>query len=132
MERRIDPDAQLNYIELQIFPSDNRYEACVSANNRIEKVASGDLEQLLSHLPQVKDLSSKTTDSNFRILPPDDVKDAVWFTIVTLKRFLNVVASPDFISIGNEISQLEETRKFQLSLFAKEAEVSMTSSFESK
>nr|XP_043615458.1 serine/arginine repetitive matrix protein 1-like [Erigeron canadensis]XP_043615460.1 serine/arginine repetitive matrix protein 1-like [Erigeron canadensis] len=131
MERRIDPDSLLDYVELQIFPTDNRYEAFVSASNRIEKVASGDLHQLLSHLPQVKDLSSKTSDSNFRILPPDDVKDAQWFTTTTLKRFLAIVGSQDILSIGNEISQLVETRKFQLSLFAK-AEVDMTSSFESK
>lgn len=131
MERRIDPDAVLDYVELQIFPNHNRYEACVSTSNRIEKVASGDLEQLLSHLPQVKDLSSKTSDSNFRILPPDDVKNAHWFTIATLTRFLNVAGSPEFVSLGNEITQLEETRKFQLALFAK-AEVDMTSSFESK
>nr|GEV83530.1 hypothetical protein [Tanacetum cinerariifolium] len=131
MERRIDPDAVLDYVELQIFPTDNRYQACVSTSNRIEKVASGDLEQLLSHLPQVKDLSSQTSDSNFRILPPDDVKNAHWFTIATLTRFLDVADSSEFLSLGNEITQLEETRKFQLALFAK-AEVDMTSSFESK
>ncbi|KAM0014332.1 hypothetical protein Hdeb2414_s0036g00730841 [Helianthus debilis subsp. tardiflorus] len=131
MERRIDTHALLDYVELQIFPSDNRYEACVSTSNVIEKVASGDLQQLLLHLPQVKDLSSKTSDSNFRILTPEDVSNADWFTIATLTRFLNIAGSPDVLSIGNEISQLEETRKFQLSLFAK-AEVDMTSSFESK
>ncbi|KAI7727870.1 hypothetical protein M8C21_005855 [Ambrosia artemisiifolia] len=131
MERRIDPHAPLDYVELQIFPTDNRYEACVSTRNIIEKVASGDLQQLLLHLPQVKELSSKTSDSNFRILTPDDISNADWFTISTLTRFLNIAGSPDVLSIGNEISQLEETRKFQLSLFAK-AEVDMTTSFESK
>lgn len=131
MERRIDPDASLDYVELQIFPSHNRYEACVSTSNRVEKVASGDLQQLLSHLPQVKDLSAKSSDSNFRILPPDDVNDVDWFSTATLTRFLDVAGSPDILSIGNEISQLEETKKFQLSLFAK-AEVDMTSSYESK
>ncbi|KAI3783556.1 hypothetical protein L1987_42640 [Smallanthus sonchifolius] len=131
MERRIDPHAPLDYVELQIFPSHNRYEACVSTSGIIEKVASGDLQQLLLQLPQVKDLSSQTSDSNFRILTPDDVNNADWFTAATLTRFLNIVGSPDILSIGNEISQLEETRKFQFSLFAK-AEVNMTSSFESK
>ncbi|XP_076953570.1 uncharacterized protein LOC143627679 [Bidens hawaiensis] len=131
MERRIDPVAPLDYVELQIFPSHNRYEACVSTSNIIEKAATGDLQQLLLHLPQVKDLSSKTNDSKFRILTPDGVSNADWFTTVTLTRFLNIAGSPDILSIGNEITQLEETRKFQLSLFAK-AEVDMTSSFESK
>ncbi|KAI3757755.1 hypothetical protein L6452_05298 [Arctium lappa] len=129
MERRIDPDAPLDYVELQIFPSHNRYEACVSVSNRAEKVASGDLQQLLSQLPQVKDLSSQSSNSNFKILPPENVND--WFTIAKLTRFLLIVGSPDILSIGNEISQLEETRKFQLSLFAR-AEVDMTSSYESK
>ncbi|KVI07068.1 hypothetical protein Ccrd_014566, partial [Cynara cardunculus var. scolymus] len=105
------------------------YEACVSVSNRAEKVASGDLQQLLSHLPQVKDLSSQSSSSNFKILPPDNVND--WFTTAKLTRFLLIVGSPDILSIGNEISQLEETRKFQLSLFAR-AEVDMTSSYESK
>ncbi|KAL8232135.1 hypothetical protein R6Q57_001913 [Mikania cordata] len=131
MERRIEPHAPLDYVELQIFPSHNRYEACVSASNIIEKVASGDLQQLLFQLPQVKNLSSKTSNSNFRILTPDGVSNADWFTTATLTRFLNIVGSSDILSIGSEISQLEETRKFQLSLFAR-AEVDMTSSFESK
>ncbi|XP_076903743.1 uncharacterized protein LOC143558876 [Bidens hawaiensis] len=131
MEGRFDLVAPLDYVELQIFPSHNRYEACVSTSNIIEKVATGDLQQLLLHLPQVKDLSSKTNDSKFRILTPDGVSNADWFTTVTLTRFLNIARSPDILSIGNEITQLEETRKFQLSLFAK-AEVDMTSSFESK
>ncbi|KAK1431895.1 hypothetical protein QVD17_08671 [Tagetes erecta] len=131
MDRRIDPHAPLDYVELQIFPTHNRYEASVSTNNIIENVASGDLQQLLLHLPQVKDLSSKTSDSNFRILTPDDVNNVDWFTSATLTRFLSIAGSPDVLSIGNEISQLEETKKFQLSLFAK-AELDMTSSFESK
>ncbi|KAL7585542.1 uncharacterized protein LOC111885381 [Lactuca sativa] len=131
MDRRIDPDAPIDYVELQIFPSHNRYEACVSTSNIAEKVASGDLQQLLLHLPQVKDLSSKSSNSNFKILAPEDFNDHSWFTTATLKRFLQIVGSQDILTIGNEISQLEETRKFQLSLFAK-AEVDMTSSFESK
>ncbi|KAJ9545746.1 hypothetical protein OSB04_025453 [Centaurea solstitialis] len=129
MERRIDPDAPLDYVELQIFPSHNRYEACVSVSNRAEKVASGDLQQLLSHLPQVKELSSQSSSSNFKILPPDYAND--WFTTAKLTRFLLIVGSPDILNIANEISELEETRKFQLSLFAR-AEVDMTSSYESK
>ncbi|KAK9075394.1 hypothetical protein SSX86_003717 [Deinandra increscens subsp. villosa] len=111
MERRIDPHAPLDYVEVQIFPSHNRYEACVSTRNIIEKVASGDLQQLLLHLPQVKDLSSKTSDSNFRILTPDDVSDANWFTTATLTRFLNIVGSPDILSIENEISAIRGDQK---------------------
>lgn len=131
MERRIDPDASLDYVELQILPSHNRYEACVSTSNIVEKVASGDLQELLKHLPQVEDLLSKSSNSNFKILAPEDFNDNSWFTTATLRRFLQIVGSSDILPISNEISQLEETRKFQLSLFSK-AEVDMTSSFESK
>ncbi|CAH1430740.1 unnamed protein product [Lactuca virosa] len=131
MERGIDPDALLDYVELQIFPSQNRYEAYVCSSNRTQKVASGTLKQLLLHSPRVKDLSSKGSNTNFKILPPDNSNDAEWFTTATLKRFLHIISSPDILSIGNEITQLEETRKFQLSLSVK-AEVDITSSINSK
>ncbi|KAK1415410.1 hypothetical protein QVD17_31191 [Tagetes erecta] len=131
MEGGIDPDAPLDYVELRIFPSRNRYEAYVGSSNREEKAASGDLKRLLLHSPRVKDLSSKGSNMNFKILPPDNVTDAEWFTISTLKRFLRILGSPDILSIGNEISQLEETRKFQLSLSLK-AMVDVTSSIDSK
>ncbi|CAI9295825.1 unnamed protein product [Lactuca saligna] len=131
MERGIDPDALLDYVELQIFPSQNRYEAYVCSSNRTQKVASGTLKQLLLHSPRVKDLSSKGSNTNFKILPPDNSNDADWFTTATLKRFLHIIGSPDILSIGNEITQLEETKKFQLSLSLK-AEVDITSSINSK
>ncbi|XP_024989495.1 histone H3.v1-like isoform X2 [Cynara cardunculus var. scolymus] len=131
MERGIDPDAPLDYVELKIFPSQNRYEACVSSSNRTEKVAAGTLEQLLLHSSRVKDLSCTGSNTNFKVLPPDNADDAEWFTTATFTRFLYIVGSPEILSIGNEIAQLEETRKFQLSLSVK-AEVDITSSIDSK
>ncbi|KAJ9553307.1 hypothetical protein OSB04_017352 [Centaurea solstitialis] len=147
MEGGIDPYMPLDYVELQIFPSQNRYEAYVSSSNRAEKVASGTLEQLLLHSPRVKDLSSTGLNTNFKILPPDNANDAEWFTTATFTRFLHIVGSPSILSIGNEIGQLEETRKFQLSLSVKldvlsgkidswlvflQTEVDITSSIDSK
>ncbi|KAL4574939.1 hypothetical protein LXL04_021779 [Taraxacum kok-saghyz] len=131
MERGIDPDTLLDYVELQIFPIQNRYEAYVCINSKAQKVASGTLERLLLHSPRVKDLSSKGSNTNFKILPPDNPNDADWFTTTTLTRFLYIIGSQDIVSIGNEIIQLEETRKFQLSLSVK-AEVDITSSINSK
>ncbi|XP_071687168.1 uncharacterized protein [Rutidosis leptorrhynchoides] len=128
---RIDPDASLDYVELQIFPSQNRYEAFVCSNKRSEKVASGALERLLLHSPQVKDLLSKGSNTNFKILPPDNVNDAEWFTTATFTRFLHIIGSRDIVGIGNEIIQLEETKMFQLSLSGK-ADVNITSSVDSK
>ncbi|KAK9063297.1 hypothetical protein SSX86_017167 [Deinandra increscens subsp. villosa] len=131
MEGGIDPAAPLDYIELQIFPIQNRYEVYVCSSNRPEKAASGPLKQLLLHSPRVKDLSSKGSNTNFKILPPDSVNDAEWFTTTTLTRFLHILGSPDIISIGHEITQLEETKKFQLSLSLK-AVVDIRSSVDSK
>nr|XP_043625174.1 histone H3.v1-like [Erigeron canadensis] len=129
--RTIDPNAPLDYVKLQIFPSKNRYETFVCSRNKTEKVASGTLKQLLLHSPRVKDLSSKGLNINFKILPPGNVKDAGWFTVATLTRFLRIIGSPDIFSIGNEIAQLEETRKFQISL-SMNAGIDITSSVDSK
>ncbi|KAM0009486.1 hypothetical protein Hdeb2414_s0089g00786911 [Helianthus debilis subsp. tardiflorus] len=131
MEGGIDPDAPLDYVELQIFPCQNRYDAYVCSNNTAVKAASGTLKQLLLHSPRVKDLSFEGANMNFKVLPPDNVNDAEWFTTTTLRRFLHILGSPDIISIGNEITQLEETRRFQLSLSLK-AVVDIRSSIDSK
>uniref|UniRef100_A0A5B7B807 Uncharacterized protein n=1 Tax=Davidia involucrata TaxID=16924 RepID=A0A5B7B807_DAVIN len=123
MEGGIDADAQIDYTEFQIFASQNRYEACICSDNKVETIASGLLEQLFQHLPEVKDLYSKGSSVNFRLQPPENLNSAEWFTKSTLTRFLHIVGSPDILNITNaienEISQLEESRRFHLSLYAK-------------
>ncbi|KAI3800049.1 hypothetical protein L1987_35356 [Smallanthus sonchifolius] len=132
MEGGINPDATLDYVEFQLFPSQNRYVASAWSSNREENVASGLLEQLLLlDSPEIRTLSTKGANTKFKILPPENVNDASWFTIATLTRFLHIIGLPDILTIGKEISQLEETRKFQLSLSDK-AEADMTTSIESK
>ncbi|KAJ0705375.1 hypothetical protein HanPI659440_Chr14g0572781 [Helianthus annuus] len=132
MEGGINPDATLDYVEFHMFPSQNRFEAIAWSSNREENVASGPLEQLLLlDSPEIKTLSNKVSDTTFKILPPANVNDASWFTAATLTRFLHFIGLPDVLNIGNEISQLEETRNFQLSLFDK-AEADITTSVESK
>ncbi|CAK9135919.1 unnamed protein product [Ilex paraguariensis] len=120
----IDAAAPLDYVEFQIFPSENRYEACVCGGNKLETLASGLLEQLVLHFPEVKDLDSKGSNCNFKFQHPDNVSGAEWFTKSTLTRFLCIVCSPDKLNIGNyivnEISQLEEARRFHLSLYTKD------------
>nr|GEZ31108.1 proteoglycan 4-like [Tanacetum cinerariifolium] len=69
--------------------------------------------------------------TNIKLLPPENTSASEWFTTTTLKRFLRILGLSDILSIGNEIGQLEETRKFQLSLSVK-AEVDITSSINSK
>ncbi|KAF5771216.1 hypothetical protein HanXRQr2_Chr14g0668081 [Helianthus annuus] len=128
----INPDATLDYVEFHMFPSQNRFEAIAWSSNREENVASGPLEQLLLlDSPEIKTLSNKGSDTTFKILPPENVSDASWFTAATLTRFLHFIGLPDVLNIGKEISQLEETRNFQLSLFDK-AEADITTSVESK
>ncbi|GJY36838.1 hypothetical protein Tco_0422216 [Tanacetum coccineum] len=131
MEGGIGPDVPLDCVQLQIYPTKNRYEACVCSGNRTAKVASGTLEHLLLHSPRVKKLSSKGSRTNIKLLPPENISASEWFTTTTLKRFLHILGLSDILSIGNEIGQLEETRKFQLSLSVK-AEVDITSSINSK
>lgn len=116
----IDPDAQLDYAEFELFPSQNRYEVCICSGRKVETVASGVLEQLLLHSPTVQKLHSKRLNASFKIQFPDANSGAEWFTKSILTRFLRIVGSPDILDISKnfekEISQLEETRQFQLSM----------------
>ncbi|XP_059666883.1 uncharacterized protein LOC132312514 isoform X2 [Cornus florida] len=124
MEGAIGANVLLDYAEFRTFPSQNRYEACACSGNKVETLASGLLEQLLQHLPKVRDLCSKGSNANFRFQPPENLNGAKWFTKSTFTRFLQIVGSPDMLNttnaIENEISQLEESRRFHLSLYAKD------------
>lgn len=125
MEGGIDPDAPLDYAEFQFFHSLNRYEVCICNGIKVETVASGFLEQLLLHSPEVKNLYSKRPNATFRIHLPGSLNGAEWFTKSILTRFLRMVGSPDILNITedfeNVISQLDKTRRFQLSIDIKMA-----------
>ncbi|WJX40675.1 hypothetical protein P8452_28124 [Trifolium repens] len=135
MEDAIDAAASLDYASIQIFPNQNRYEAYVCKGNQSEKVAAGHLEHILPHLPEINDLHAKGFDANFDLKLPKDLHGAEWFSKATVKRFLHVVNSPDSINviktIMDEMSQLEDTKKFHVSLYGK-PEVSTVSSDASK
>ncbi|KAK6121761.1 hypothetical protein DH2020_044490 [Rehmannia glutinosa] len=100
----------------------NWYEACACYVNKIEKVTSGLLEHLLVHSAEVKALHSKGSNANYKLKSPEN-HDIKWFTKFILTRFLHIIGSaniPDITnSVKNEISQLEEARRFHLSLHAK-------------
>ncbi|KAJ4720273.1 serine/arginine repetitive matrix protein 2-like isoform X2 [Melia azedarach] len=123
MEGALDADAPLDYANIQIFPTQNRYEAFICSNNRVEKLAVGPLEQLLLFIPGLKALHAEGSFANFKLQLPGNVSDAAWFTKSTLNRFLQIIGSSDLVSISKvvegEMSQLEEARKFHLSLYSQ-------------
>ncbi|XP_057541109.1 uncharacterized protein LOC130818873 [Amaranthus tricolor] len=129
MESDLAADAILDCVTFQILP-ENRYGACVCCEGKEVMVRDGPLDQLLEHLPNLKDQIVKGSCDNFKLELPNSIGDRTWFTKVTVLRFLHMIGIPDAlkksIAINNEMSQLEETRKFHLSLYTQ-AEKNMSS-----
>ncbi|QCE15419.1 hypothetical protein DEO72_LG11g2430 [Vigna unguiculata] len=100
-----------------------KYEAFVCKGMQSDKAAAGHLEHLLPHLPAINDLYAEGFDANFDLELPENLHGAEWFSKATIKRFLHVVSSPDLInvisSILDEMSQLEDSKKFHVSLYGK-------------
>jgi hypothetical protein len=65
------------------------YEAFIYSNKKVEKLATGLLEQLLPHIPKVNDLYAKESDGSFKIQLPGNLSGAAWFTKSVLSRFLS-------------------------------------------
>ncbi|KAI3470992.1 hypothetical protein Pfo_027655 [Paulownia fortunei] len=126
MDAVIDANAPLDYVEFHIFPSQNRYEASACYANKKEKVTSGLLEHLLVHSAEAKALHSKGSNGKYKLKSPEN-HDIKWFTKSILIRFLHIIGSANILDIANsqlknEISQLEEARRFHLSLYSKGTE----------
>ncbi|KAJ4978099.1 hypothetical protein NE237_008879 [Protea cynaroides] len=123
MDGEIDFDTPLDYAVFQISAIQNRYDAFVCSNKKVEKLASGLLEQLVLHLPEAKDAHSKAVVDNFKLQLPGNLRDSAWFTKSTLSRFLHIVGAPELLEAANaiqdEMSQLEESRRFHLSLYTQ-------------
>ncbi|XP_042475973.1 COP1-interacting protein 7-like isoform X2 [Macadamia integrifolia] len=123
MDGGIDFDTPLDYAAFQISVTKNRYDAFVCGDKTVEKLASGLLEQLVLHLPEAKDAHSKGTVENFKLQLPENLRDSPWFTKSILLRFLHIVGAPVLLEAANaiedEMSQLEEARRFHLSLYTQ-------------
>lgn len=131
MEAAIDANIPLDHIEFDIAPSQNRYEACVCYENKKEKLTSGPLEHLLLHSEYIKALHLKGSNAKYKLYPPKNPHETEWFTKSTTIRFLHIIGSENILditnSLKNEISQLEEARRFHLSLYAKGREYQLQS-----
>ncbi|GMI84953.1 hypothetical protein HRI_002164600 [Hibiscus trionum] len=123
-------DAVLDYATIQIRPSQNRYEAYTCRGNNVEKLSVGVLQKLLPHLPELNNLvthgsisNSNSNAVNYKLQPPSNIKSPAWFTLSTFSRFLDIVGSTDLLDtakvIEAEMSQLEEAKRFHLSLYAQ-------------
>ncbi|CAH9090676.1 unnamed protein product [Cuscuta epithymum] len=130
MSDGINSNVILDYVDFQIYPSQNRYEACICCHHELEIASCGLLEQLAVHSSKVKALSLEGSDSCFRLEPPYNLSEATWFSKSTLIRFLNIINSTDIleksIAMDKEISQLEEAQSFHFSLYAKGDDNSLT------
>ncbi|XXG68245.1 hypothetical protein AAC387_Pa06g1376 [Persea americana] len=124
MEGVLDAGIPLDYVAFQMSPSHNRYEAFAGGGGKREKVASGLLDQLLLHLPGAKAFRPDGSNDNFLLQLPENRRGSLWFTKSTLIRFLHIFGEPESLKIvggiEDEMSQLEEARKFHLSLYAHE------------
>lgn len=117
----IDSDAILEYASFQIASGQERFEAYGCVDNKVEKLATGGLDQLLPYIPALSDLYMEGSNCNFKIQLPDNLSGSRWFTKSTFDNFLRIVGSRSLATITkpirDEMSQLEEARKFQVSLF---------------
>lgn len=134
MEPQIAADWPLDFVKFQILPQ-NRYETFICSNEEEEMVGDGPVDQLLEHLPSKKNQLAQGSCDNFKLELPETHDNRAWFTKATLMRFLQMVGSCDLlkkcVAISDEMSQLDEARKFHLSLYAQ-AEDGITTSDNSK
>ncbi|XP_020267753.1 serine/arginine repetitive matrix protein 1-like isoform X2 [Asparagus officinalis] len=124
MESGTDENIMLDYAIFHTSPASSSYEALACINGKMEKVATGPLDQLGLHLSEAKRCQTNQSVTSFKLQLVESQKGFSWFTKVTLARFLHIVNTPDALkaasAIEDEISQLEETKKFHISLYTKD------------
>ncbi|XP_042378741.1 uncharacterized protein LOC121971503 isoform X2 [Zingiber officinale] len=124
MEGEIGADSILDYALFNISSKENRYEVLICKEGKFENLACGPLDQLAVHLAQVKQCQSNPSRNNFKLELANTFEISSWFTKSTLASFLGIVSSPDVVrtttAVANEMSQLEDTRRFHLSIYDKQ------------
>ncbi|XP_062211145.1 uncharacterized protein LOC133912437 isoform X2 [Phragmites australis] len=124
MEAGVASNVELDSAVFQVSSAHNRYEAIACSKGNTELIASGPFDQLVLHLEDAKKFQSCSSSGTFKLLLTGDGKGSSWFTKLTLERLLHIINSSDTSKSVNgvldEISQLEETRKFHQSLHLKE------------
>ncbi|CAL4922476.1 unnamed protein product [Urochloa decumbens] len=131
MDRKVASNMELDSAVFQVSSPDNRYEAIACSKGNTELIASGPFDQLVQHLEDARKFQSCSSSGTFKLLLAGDGKGSSWFTKSTLQRFLQIINSSDTSKSVNgvldEMSQLEETRKFHQSLYVKEQQNVITS-----
>ncbi|KAK8959418.1 hypothetical protein KSP40_PGU015416 [Platanthera guangdongensis] len=121
MDAIIAENAVLDFAKFKVSWPDNSYEAHICCKGLIEKLGCGPLDQLAMHLPKARASRANSSVGSFKL--HTTIEASSWFTKFTVARFLHVVNMPDVLklayAIENEICLLEETRKFQIALYAK-------------
>ncbi|XP_071675259.1 uncharacterized protein [Lolium perenne] len=124
MDGEVASNVALDSAVFHVNLTKNRYEAIACSEESAESVASGPFDQLVLHLEDAKNFQSRSSSGSFKLLLAGDARRSTWFTKSTLERFLHIINSPDAPKTANgilqEMSQLEETRKFHDSLYSKE------------
>ncbi|KAJ0092676.1 hypothetical protein Patl1_25625 [Pistacia atlantica] len=99
----------------QLTPTRTRCDLVVSANGKMEKMATGLLNPFLAHLKTAQEQMAKGGYSI--VLQPESGTDATWFTKGTVERFVRFVSTPEVLervyTIESEILQIEEAIAIQ-------------------
>lgn len=129
MEGEVDENALLDYAVFHPSLTQNSYEAFACTKGKTVSVASGPLDQLALYLSEAKECHANPSSTSFKLELSESQKDTSWFTKGTLSRFLHIVNAPEALKNSNaieeEMSQLEETRSFHISLYAKDQDKSV-------
>ncbi|XP_058101569.1 COP1-interacting protein 7-like isoform X2 [Magnolia sinica] len=103
-------ETRLDSAVFQLTPTRTRCDLVITANGKMEKIASGLLNPFLAHLSTAQDQIAK---GGYSIaLEPGPGSDVSWFTKGAVERFVRFVSTPEVLervnTIESEILQIDE------------------------